>query len=127
MVENLMAYLRARSYPLVKNSPNNCDPDRLSRCAFDRDAAIGGSGLPVQREAAQQVERGVTFVDLTPWLCPGRQCPVVVGHVTVHRPGDHVTATYARTLGPVLGEAVAAAFGEAAPPPVPLTFGLRQP
>ncbi|KGN36717.1 acyltransferase family protein [Knoellia subterranea] len=114
-------------------SPDDLDvcaalhPDRLSRCAFDRDAAIGGSGLPVQREAAQQVERGVTFVDLTPWLCPGRQCPVVVGHVTVHRPGDHVTATYARTLGPVLGEAVAAAFGEAAPPPVPLTFGLRQP
>lgn len=91
----------------------------LSRCAFDRDAAVGGSGLPVQREAAAKVAQGVSLVDVTPWLCPGTTCPVVIGNVTVHRPGDHVTATYAATLASVLGEAVDTAFGEVAPPPVP--------
>lgn len=85
--------------------------DHLSRCAFDRDRAVGASGLPVQREAAARVTQGVSFVDLTPWLCPGPRCAVVIGNVTVHRPGDHITATYAATLGPVLGEAVATAFG----------------
>lgn len=130
--------LAAAGVPVVvigdsPRSPDDLDvcaalhPHELSRCAFDRDVAVGASGLPVQRDAAAQVTQGVTFVDLTPWLCTGTRCPVVIGNVTVHRPGDHVTATYAATLGPVLGDAVDDAFGEGAPPPVPLSFGLRQP
>ncbi len=39
-------------------------------------------------------------------ICPGEQCPVVIGHVAVHRAGDHVTATYAATLAPQVAAAV---------------------
>ncbi len=93
-------------------SPDDLDvcaarhPHALDVCTFPEAAAVAGSGLPVQREALADAGPGVTLLDLTPWICPGGRCPVVVGHVAVHRPGDHVTATYARTLGPQVGRAV---------------------
>jgi peptidoglycan/LPS O-acetylase OafA/YrhL len=74
-------------------------PQELTRCAFDRTAALAQTGLDAQRAAALRVP-GVEVVDLTPWICPVQRCPVAIGNVVIHRPGDHVTATYARTLGP---------------------------
>ena len=48
-----------------------------------------------------------SFVDFTDAICPGTTCPLVIGHVVVHRAGDHLTATYAATLGDrVIAEAV---------------------
>ncbi len=91
-------------------SPNDLDvctarhPHTLTACAFDRASAVAGSGLPVQREAA--AASGTALVDLTPWICPVPRCPVAIGHVTIHRAGDHLTATYVRTLAPVLGAAL---------------------
>jgi len=40
-----------------------------------------------------------SFVDFTDAICPGTTCPLVIGHVVVHRASDHLTATYAATLG----------------------------
>jgi peptidoglycan/LPS O-acetylase OafA/YrhL len=93
-------------------SPDDLDvcaarhPRELSRCAFPAAPATTGSGLPVQRDAADAAGPGVALLDLTPWICPGWLCPVVVGHVAVHRAGDHITATYAATLAPQVGRAV---------------------
>ncbi len=97
-------------------SPDDLDvcaawhPRDLDVCSFPVGPAVDESGLPVQREAAAAAGAGVHLVDLTPWICPDGRCPVVIGHVAVHRPGDHVTATYAATLAPRLGEAVEAAL-----------------
>jgi hypothetical protein len=52
------------------------------------------------------------LVDLTDWICPVPRCPVAIGNVAIHRAGDHLTATYVRTLAPVLG----AALDHALPP-----------
>ncbi len=86
-------------------------PDDLDACSFPADPAVRDSGLPAQREAATEAGAGVHLLDLTAWICPGGRCPVVVGNVAVHRPGDHVTATYARTLAPVVGAAADDALG----------------
>lgn len=97
-------------------SPDDLDvcaarhPRELGRCTFDGGEAVLGSGLPVQRDAAAAAGPGVALLDLTPWICPQDRCPVVIGHVAVHRAGDHVTATYAATLAPQVGGAVAAAL-----------------
>jgi peptidoglycan/LPS O-acetylase OafA/YrhL len=91
-------------------SPNDLDvctarhPHELSRCGFDRAAAVAGSGLSAQRAAT--TASGTPLVDLTDWICPVPQCPVAIGNVAVHRAGDHLTATYVRTLAPVLGAAL---------------------
>ncbi|HET6967163.1 MAG TPA: acyltransferase family protein [Ornithinibacter sp.] len=93
-------------------SPDDLDvcaarhPRELTRCAFPGVPAIAGSGLPVQREAAAAAGSGVALLDLSAWICPEELCPVVVGHVAVHRAGDHVTATYAATLAPEVARAV---------------------
>ncbi len=91
-------------------SPDDLDvctarhPHRLSLCSFDRAPAVAGSGLPAQQQAA--AESGTPLVDLTPYICPVARCPVAIGHVTIHRAGDHLTATYVRTLAPRLGAAL---------------------
>jgi peptidoglycan/LPS O-acetylase OafA/YrhL len=96
-------------------SPDDLDvcaarhPRELTRCSFDTASAVAGSGLAVQRDAVTTASAdgaAVRLLDLTPEICPGAQCPVVIGHVAVHRAGDHVTATYAATLAPQVGAAV---------------------
>ena len=75
------------------------NPTLLTRCAFDRGEAMANTGLDAQRAAALRAP-GVEVIDLTPWICPVERCPVAIGNVVIHRAGDHITATYARTLGP---------------------------
>ena len=93
-------------------SPDDVDvcadrhPRELTRCAFPGGPAVAASGLPAQREAVAAAGRGVALLDLTAWICPQGLCPVVIGHVAVHRAGDHVTATYAATLAPQMAGAV---------------------
>lgn len=72
----------------------------------------GGEGLgtPALRSAAKEAA-GARFFDITPWICPGGTCWPVIGEVLVYRQGSHVTATYARTLAPVLQPQVEAALG----------------
>ena len=97
-------------------SPDDLDvcaarhPAELSRCTFAGAPAVAGGGLPVQREAAAAAGTGVALLDLTGWICPEGRCPVVIGHVAVHRSGDHITATYAETLAPQVAGAVEAAL-----------------
>jgi peptidoglycan/LPS O-acetylase OafA/YrhL len=101
-------------------SPDDLDvcaarhPTELTRCSFDTASAVAPSGLAVQRDAvaaASATGADVRLLDLTPLICPGEECPVVIGHVAVHRAGDHVTATYASTLAPQVGDAVDGALG----------------
>jgi len=101
-------------------SPDDLDvcaarhPSELTRCSFDTASAVAGSGLRVQREAvsaASTTTPDVHLLDLTGSICPGDVCPVVIGHVAVHRAGDHVTATYAATLAPQVAAAVEDALG----------------
>ena len=120
-------WLTERGVPVVvvgdsPLSPDDLDicaarnPRELGRCTFAAQPAVAGSGLPVQQDAVALVAAGsapdaqagpdVELLDLTPWICPGGQCPVVIGHVAVHRAGDHVTATYAKTLAPQVAAAV---------------------
>jgi len=51
---------------------------------------------------------GSALIDLTSYFCDARTCLPVIGHVVVYRDHDHITATFARTLGPFLGQAIAA-------------------
>ena len=51
--------------------------------------------------------RGSSLVDLTSFFCTPGACLPVIGHVAVYQDRDHITATYARTLGPYLGALVA--------------------
>ena len=83
----------------------------LTECAVPREEAVTRSGAAMQREAASKVQAGVEMVDLTDYICPQSECSAVIGGVLVVRDSHHLTATYARSLVPMLGKSLEAAVG----------------
>ena len=51
-------------------------------------------------------------VDLTRYYCTATVCPAVIGGVVVHRDPTHLTNTFAKTLAPYYGAAIAAALAD---------------
>jgi peptidoglycan/LPS O-acetylase OafA/YrhL len=63
----------------------------------------------VDRSRQQAIHRmaeagGVLDIDTTPWFCTATVCPLVVGDTLVYRDTNHITATYSKLLGGVLGK-----------------------
>ncbi|SDU86163.1 Peptidoglycan/LPS O-acetylase OafA/YrhL, contains acyltransferase and SGNH-hydrolase domains [Jiangella alkaliphila] len=84
-------------------------PEDLRECAFPRADGVRASGAPPQQEALDGLD-GVGAVDLRDFICPGDQCPAVIGETLVYRRGSHLTATYVESLTPRLDEALLAAM-----------------
>lgn len=63
------------------------------------------SGSLADENPALSLEReGLHLIDLTPWICPEDVCYGVIGNVAVYRDDNHLSRTYATTLGPFLAE-----------------------
>ncbi len=85
----------------------------VRRCASDRAYAFGAKPRARERVAARLT--GATLVDLSDVICPGKgTCPAVVDKMIVYRDDHHLTATFAASLAPILGERLPA-FGPDAP------------
>jgi peptidoglycan/LPS O-acetylase OafA/YrhL len=71
-------------------------------CAFSRTASDTDLG---QREAAAAQASGAQILDLTDQICPGSgDCPPLINDLIVWRDNQHLTATFARSLGPILAQ-----------------------
>ena len=81
----------------------------LAKCATDRTVALSGASTGVEQAAAKQV-KGAGYVDLDTSVCPSDPCAPIIGNVLVYRDPDHMTATYAGTLRPILARAIDAFF-----------------
>ncbi|MBW7859405.1 MAG: hypothetical protein H3C43_14195 [Leptonema sp. (in: Bacteria)] len=44
----------------------------------------------------------VSLLDLTDFFCVAEKCPAVIGNTLVYRDGDHLTASFARSLAPYI-------------------------
>ncbi|SDO52546.1 Peptidoglycan/LPS O-acetylase OafA/YrhL, contains acyltransferase and SGNH-hydrolase domains [Microbacterium sp. ru370.1] len=75
-------------------------------CATPRAASLAD-----ENPAAVLERPGVDLLDLTPWICPDDLCVGVVGNVVVYRDDNHLSRTYARTLGPSLAEQLPSSLG----------------
>jgi len=85
----------------------------IRRCASDRAYAFGSR--PRAREKVAARLSGATLVDLSDVICPGKgKCPAVVDRMIVYRDDHHLTATFAASLAPILGERLPA-FGPGMP------------
>lgn len=80
-----------------------------AECAVDR--AEAGLDRPAAVESRPDLPENVRFLDLTDYVCEPQRCPAVIGNVLVYRDPHHLSATYARTLAPFLGAAIAGATG----------------
>ena len=83
-------------------------PDDYGACAYESGP---GSGTSVLTMAAQELQ--VPLLNLNRWVCPGSgpepACPPVIGNALLFRQGSHLTATYIRSLTPVLHHELAVA------------------
>jgi hypothetical protein len=57
------------------------------------------------------VPPNVSFLDLADHLCDDTRCPAEIGNVLVYLDDNHVTASYAATMAPVIEDQVVAAVG----------------
>lgn len=94
--------------PVWPADPNTCLRTRTeSECSAARtDVLVADDPL---RDAAAGMT-GVTLLDFTDVYCGPDRCAPVVGGANVYRDQDHLTVTFADTLGPSLGAAVDAAL-----------------
>jgi peptidoglycan/LPS O-acetylase OafA/YrhL len=79
-------------------------PADYRRCAFSSSASGNDIGA---REAAAAKISGAGILDLTDQICPGTgDCPAVINNMIVWRDNEHLTATFSRSLGPVLDQRI---------------------
>ncbi len=93
-----------------ERNPNFClaevDPSKANEaCSFDREERLD-HWFDAYSVAARRVE-GANEIDLTGFYCDEDTCPVVIGGVNVYADNNHLTVTYAKTLGPYLLKAMA--------------------
>ncbi|PWE18699.1 hypothetical protein DDZ18_03655 [Marinicauda salina] len=74
----------------------------LEPCVRAR-AAVTGTATHVAEAAGRA---GVPSVNMNDAICREETCPPVIGNVLVYRDAHHLTATYSRTLAPVLARHV---------------------
>lgn len=108
---------------VIADNPEMLPADETTTCVVDHfphteDCAIAREDalpvdhqLPAAREAAERGEH-VRVVDLTEAYCTDTECPPVIGNVMVYRDPHHVTATYMKTIAPLLAAKLAEATGE---------------
>ncbi len=68
-------------------------------CSYTSNA---GSGTPAMQAAVQQVP-GSVLLNLNDWICPpGGMCPPAIGGRLILRQGSHLTASYVKSLAPLM-------------------------
>jgi peptidoglycan/LPS O-acetylase OafA/YrhL len=89
--------------------------DPLACLARHLDDALA-CGYPADKVAADETNRevgdavvaaGAAFIDFGDRLCFDGFCPLIIGNTLVYRDEDHITATFARSLVPELGDEIA--------------------
>jgi peptidoglycan/LPS O-acetylase OafA/YrhL len=97
--------------PEFASSPVLCLSTHLTEaraCAMPRSAAFNPSIRAAQFAAA--AEYGATVLDLSDYFCNDSSCPAVIGRTLVYSDEHHLTATFSRSLAPVLREKLAVAL-----------------
>ncbi|HEV7994116.1 MAG TPA: acyltransferase family protein [Gemmatimonadaceae bacterium] len=79
-----------------------------SDCSYEREESISRTGAAAQDRAASGLP--IRIVDLNDQICATPRCAVVRNSAIVFTDDNHLTASFSRTLAPVLGERIAAAI-----------------
>lgn len=91
--------------PDLKQTPSICLSAHLMstiNCSRTREFALASPTREAERLAA--TEAGAVDVDLTDYMCSATTCAPVVGRTLIYRDAQHLTATFSRQLGAVLGQ-----------------------
>lgn len=88
--------------PTFEEDPNKClRVSAATECNVSREIALAAPD--VFGAAAAQYSRGFAL-DFTPLFCDDTECWAVIGGADVYRDQDHLTATFANTMGPFMAD-----------------------
>jgi len=91
--------------PVPGDDPNKClRYSDASQCDVSREIALPGPDIFAEAARAHEAAHSLDFSSL---FCDETRCAVVIGGADVYRDQDHLTATFANTLGPFIAEKVA--------------------
>lgn len=74
--------------------------DDAVACTPARPVAVDDAGIAAEQAAT--TAGGGQYADLTSLFCTAARCPLIIGDNLVYRDDNHLTVSYARTLGPVI-------------------------
>jgi hypothetical protein len=79
-------------------------------CTYSRNGAL----IPEARAAQTRAARGlrVQFVDMLDAVCNTPRCQATRGRMVIFTDDNHLTATFSRSVGPLLGERIASALAQ---------------
>jgi hypothetical protein len=77
-------------------------------CSYDRARALSRIAVDAQTEAARGL--GVSFIDMNDQICNSARCPVVRGKTIIFTDDNHLTASFSKSMAPVLGIRLEAAL-----------------
>jgi SGNH domain (fused to AT3 domains) len=92
-----------------RNVPACLEAHSAQACAIPRNQVLSG-GVRTRERRAADVAGGI-YLDLTHALCGGFPCRVVSHGILKFRDNHHLTATYTRSLGPVIDAALQRVLG----------------
>ena len=105
--------VRASGKRIVVLADNQAPETDMIECVASHPDDVGACTFPRHDDVTPLVEASrsmdVPVADVRPWVCPGDECPPVIGGVLVYRQGTHLTATYVRSMTPVLEQELVAA------------------
>lgn len=88
--------------PTLDKEPTDCLEGRratMASCAAPLDPLVEERNRAWKKAAAAT---GAHWIDVVPWFCDKRTCPLVVGNLIVYRDDNHITRTYVAALGDLL-------------------------
>jgi hypothetical protein len=78
-------------------------------CTYERQGSISKVAIAAQNRAASGLP--IAFVDMNDLICPTSVCSPVIDEAIVFTDDNHITATFARSVGDILGARLAAQGG----------------
>jgi hypothetical protein len=80
-----------------------------SACTYVRERSLSSAAVAAQDGAARGLP--VRFVDMNDQICAAARCGVMRNGVVVFTDDNHLTASFSRSVAPVLGTRLAASLG----------------
>jgi peptidoglycan/LPS O-acetylase OafA/YrhL len=78
-------------------------------CTYERARSLSRLAIAAQVSAARGLP--IRFIDMNDQICSAARCGVIRNGVVVFTDDNHLTASFSRSVAPVLGERLAAALG----------------
>jgi peptidoglycan/LPS O-acetylase OafA/YrhL len=101
--------------PLPGTAPSTCLSAHLANaaaCDLKRARALPPALQRAEQRAAKSAKDH--YLDVAEYMCNNTTCPAVIGHDLVYRDGSHLTATYAKSLAPVIKDELTQLLGRSA-------------